>query len=294
MKNTSLFALIILVVLTSGCPKENPIVSDEFIIDGQTFAIDTILISTEATDIEIPITYFDSSKIDFTAVPILATDEVTMEFLRQSAELNTVIATEPEKFSDSNFLDQWRSFQPQMEFLSSTYNFDVNQLDLECINNKPTEIEDLTAGLSLRAYKFDKDNQSSLGLFGFANIELGRKENVVLVEFLQTGNHTCEGKTTKYGIGARMMMRITSKKRRAKISSPQQISASVTFGLAEVEFSMITVGITGPGTANLVNQGSMTENTYTNFLKAVSGLIVDVYKDDSAFFIDPQLLPVKE
>lgn len=76
----------------------------------------------------------------------------------------------------------------------------------------------------------------------------------------------------------------------AKLNTPQQITASVIFDKAEVTFSMRTVGITGPSIASLNKAGTMSENTYTNFMTEVSKLIVEMYKDNSGIIIKPQPL----
>jgi len=280
-----ILCVLVLIISLIGCQEKNNTKSEnEFEINGKTYAIDTIMVSNNAN-----IKYFEESDIT-TQINFNDSTGNALGAYKSTAELNNLMIKNSEQFSDASYKADWKSSKIQEDYLKNN-NLDFSYLNSDCYENRPTTIQDLSAGLSLRAYKFDKNNQGSLSLFGFGNISLGRKEKVVLVEFLQTGNYVCQENKSKYGVGARMMMKITSKKNRAKINSPQQISASVTFGLAEVEFSVITIGITGPGTASLVNQGSMTENTYSNFLKSVSNLIVDVYKTESSFLIDPQLIP---
>jgi len=158
----------------------------------------------------------------------------------------------------------------------------------------PKGIRDLKYGMSLDAYKFDKDNQAKLGFLGFGNIEIEDKETVIVVEYKQTGTQRCDNFQLFYGVGARIMMQIKSKKRNAKVNTPQQISASVTFGRADVLFSVKTFGITGPGVARLIKSGTMTENTYVEFLNEISTLIVDAYSDTTKFEITPQPLFLKQ
>lgn len=287
MKINLLFGLIILSLIGCNQKNKNCDFDKEFEIDGKRYAIDTLLISESTTE---SIKYFDETDIESSLLKSNYSTNSALALYKSNSAINDLMIEKSNNFVNSEFVADWNNMSVQTDYLKSK-NLDFAFLESNCYENKPKSIRDLTAGLSLRAYKFDKDNQGSLSLFGFANVEIGRKESVVLLEFLQTGNHICESNPEIYGVGARMMMKITSKKRRAKINSPQQISASVTFGLAEVEFSMKTIGITGPGTANLVNQGSMTENTYSNFLKSVSNLIVDAYKAESSYFIDPQLIP---
>lgn len=166
----------------------------------------------------------------------------------------------------------------------------------QCIDSStsPKNIRDLKYGLTLDAYKFDKDDQAKLGFLGFGNVNIENKETIIVVEYKQTGTQLCNNYQLFYGIGARLMMHIKKTKRSAKINTPQQISASVIFGKADVIFSVKTFGITGPGVARLVKSGTMTENTYTEFLNEISSLIVDAYSDTTKFIIAPQPLFLKQ
>lgn len=166
----------------------------------------------------------------------------------------------------------------------------------KCLSDstKPKGVRDLRYGMSLDAYTFNKNNQAKLGFLGFGNVEIEDNETVIVVEYKQTGTQKCDNLQLFYGVGARIMMQIKNKKRNAKINTPQQISASVTFGIADVLFSVKTFGITGPGVARLVKSGTMTENTYTEFLNEISSLIVDAYSDTTKFEIAPQPLFLKQ
>lgn len=166
----------------------------------------------------------------------------------------------------------------------------------KCIDstNAPKTIQDLKSGLTLDAYRFDKDNQAKLGFLGFGNVEIKKKESVIVVEYKQTGTQRCDDFNLFYGIGARLMMHIRENKRSAKVNTPQQISASVIFGKADVTFSVKTFGITGPGVSRLVKAGTLNENTYIEFLNEISNLIVDIYKQESVFEVEPQPLFLKQ
>jgi len=161
-------------------------------------------------------------------------------------------------------------------------------------SNVPKRIRDLKYGLTLDAYSFNKESQAKLGFLGFGNVDIGSKETVIVVEYEQTGTQRCHDLQLFYGVGARLMMHIKSSSKDARINTPQQISASVTFGKADVIFSIKTFGITGPGVARLVKSGTMTENTYTEFLNDISSLIVDAYGDSTKFTIEPQPLFLKQ
>lgn len=162
-----------------------------------------------------------------------------------------------------------------------------------CYKTYPKRISELTDGISLEAYEFRKGDEVKLGLMGFLGIDIKTDEKITVVEFAQIGSKPCEDIINAFGIGARMMMRIRSTKRGAKLNTPQQITASVIFGKAEVSYSMKTFGITGPGTASFVKSGTVSENTYNEFINQIATLIVEMYKPQSTYIITPQLLPFK-
>ena len=166
-------------------------------------------------------------------------------------------------------------------------------IENECWNVRPKTIRDLTDGVLIDAYSFDKGDEKKLGLFGFFNIELSDKQKVIIVEYSQEGTQYCDSKPIKYGIGARLMMKVNKSKRNAKLNTPQQITASVIFGRAEVTYSLKTFGITGPGIGKLNKTGSLSEDTYQEFIQQISNLIVEMYKKESSFIVVPQPLPLK-
>ena len=133
-------------------------------------------------------------------------------------------------------------------------------------------------------------DENSLNLLGFINIDIKKHERVTVVEYLQKGSIYCEGNIKKFGIGARLMMRVTSHKKNAMLDTPQQITASVIFGKATVRFSMHTFGITGPGVADLNRVGSITENTYSSFISGISDLLSKAYQGSNQYVILPQPL----
>ncbi|MDT0606339.1 hypothetical protein [Croceitalea rosinachiae] len=172
------------------------------------------------------------------------------------------------------------------------FNFQVSALEsmYNCLASAPSGIQDLKDGVVIDAYDFFDGDEKALSLLGFLNVDIKKQERITVIEYLQKGSVYCNGKRKKYGIGARLMMRVTSHKRKAKLDTPQQITASVIFGQATVKFSMHTFGITGPGVANLNRVGSITENTYSSFISGISDLLADAYKGSNQYIIAPQLL----
>jgi hypothetical protein len=168
--------------------------------------------------------------------------------------------------------------------------FNEPNLDTPSEDKIPKSIHELTEGLKFESYEFNTRNFANLSLLGFTTNGLEKNMKVIVTEYMQTCKVHYKGNNYIYGIGARMMMRISKSSFRAKVDSPQQVTASVVFGRATVKYNLLTIGIVGPGTESLLRSGALTEDTYTNFILAVSKLIVDAYKDTSTYIITPQLL----
>lgn len=162
-----------------------------------------------------------------------------------------------------------------------------------CWQDRPKLITDLTDGVLVDAYSFKKGDERKLGLLGFLNVSLSKNQKVIVVEYSQEGTQYCNNQKYKFGVGARLMMKVTASKRNAKLNTPQQITASVIFDRAEVTYSLKTFGITGPGVGRLNKTGTLSEDTYQEFIQEISRLIVDMYKKDNTFIVVPQPLVLK-
>jgi hypothetical protein len=194
------------------------------------------------------------------------------ELIAKAAPFSTIVAPEATMLIDSALKMNNSSIPPE-------YN---------CLADAPKNITDLTSGVRVLTYQFDRNNQIGLSLLGFAGVNLGSHERAIVVEYCQTGDKYCNDKNIEYCIGARMCMKINIINHNAKVETPQQVAASVTFGYVNVTYEIITVGITGSGVADLVRQGTMTESTYTDFLTKIAGIIIDIYKPNSQYIISPR------
>lgn len=173
-----------------------------------------------------------------------------------------------------------------MEYVQNSCPF----LVFSCQQMAPKSIQDLKDGVVIDAYDFFDGDEKALGLLGFFNVDIKKEERITVIEYLQKGSIACNNRTKKYGIGARLMMRVISHTKKARLDTPQQITASVIFGQATVKFSMHTLGITGPGVAHLNMSGSITENTYSSFILSISELLKQAYEGTGQFIICPQPL----
>lgn len=174
--------------------------------------------------------------------------------------------------------------------ISLSDNPTIDSKKLECIKKGPKNIHDLNDGLLFDAYEFTKEDKGKLGFLGFANINFNNFDKIIVVEYSQTGSYTCEGERLKFGVGARMLMKIKKTGFGAKLDSPYQIAASVIYGKANVSFSVKTFGIVGPGVERLIKSGSLQEDTYTRFVNDIANLIVEAYQDNGKLTVTPQPL----
>ncbi|WP_276366240.1 hypothetical protein [Chryseolinea sp. H1M3-3] len=257
IKGSSILLILTASMFMLTCKQKLP---NEFQSDGKTYVIDTTLVAPDS-------------------ISVIQAGDIKLDSDLRTFAMNYSAALE----SDSS-----------MNFAFSTVRPDpivkIPEEFLACLPTAPTRIQDLKDGVILDAYEFKRGDEAKLGFLGFLNVEIADDEKITVVEFSQTGSQVCNGNQLKYGIGARMMMRVRSKKRSAKLNTPQQITASVIFGKAEVTYSLKTFGVSGPGVGNLVKLGTLTENTYQEFMQGISDLIVDAYNNNSAFVINPQPL----
>lgn len=261
-----------IVACKSAPPKEidNVITSvgEEFTINNEKYTIDTFRIDI-ADSSEWPSVISDS---DIKAnLKIAVAEESLDEFIdeiEQKENLTSIINDVIKKNNDP--------IKIPVEFQ-------------DCWPARPTKLNQMTDGLELTAREFTSENQTGLAVLGFGG-KIEKNEKVIVIQFFQKGSQICNNNILKWGFGARLKMHVKSNRKRAKLNTPQQLTASVMFGLAEVTYEMKTYGIVGPGTANLVKLGAVTENTYQDFLKGVADLLVNIYNNQSDYIITPQPL----
>ena len=220
-------------------------------------------------------------------------DEVEIKYDKNFKSIYTPKSLESFNFSKTNLDNFSKGLKELDDNINNNSGFN-SFYGSDCWDNRLTKIEELTDGVLIDAYSFDQGDESKLGLLGFFNVELSKKQKVIVVEYSQEGTQYCGDKRIKFGIGARLMMKVTRSKRSAKLNTPQQITASVVFGKAEVTYSLRTFGITGPGIGKLNKTGSLSEDTYQEFIQEISNLIVEMYKNESSFKVVPQPLAFKK
>lgn len=158
--------------------------------------------------------------------------------------------------------------------------------------NIPENMADLTGGIRKYFYKFTAESSGNLDAFGYGGGSLENKETLLIVDFVQHKDIFCtDGKKRIFGVGARLFLKISKKKRSVSFGLPK-LAANVELGKAEVEYTISTIGITGDKVLDALPTGN--EFDVENYAKIVNSVdnIIRLAKDNvDGINIEPQLLP---
>lgn len=160
---------------------------------------------------------------------------------------------------------------------------------------KPTTVADLSSGMQKLFYHVTKQNGLSLKVFGIGGVQLGKRETMLIVDFIQYKDKRCEKDDIRFGVGARLFLHIKKVRRGVSITELPQLAAAVESNKAEVTFQIKTIGITG----NRVNEampsaGKFDVEAYSEVTSAVDRIQALTRDDMEGVVIDPQEIPVPE
>ena len=132
-------------------------------------------------------------------------------------------------------------------------------------------------------------------VFGYGGGELGKKETLLIVDFVQHKDIQCtDGKTQRYGVGARLFLHITKKKRGLNLTLPQ-LAANVELDRAQVTYTISTIGITGSSVIDALPTGSNFDvENYAKVINSVDNIIRLAKDNEDGVVIEPQLLPSRK
>lgn len=154
----------------------------------------------------------------------------------------------------------------------------------------PTKIEQLNSGSGFYIYKFTSSNSASAKAFGFEG-SIGRKELLIIQDYVRYQNVTCDGKTKKVGIGLRCFIHVKSIK--GKLGGAlSSIAASVELDRASGEFNIVSLGfgIGGDVVGDLPTQGEYNVDNFGS-LAIVFNNVLKTLKDNGTVTINPIELP---
>lgn len=163
--------------------------------------------------------------------------------------------------------------------------------------NVPQRMADLTGGIRQLFYQMTAQNNTSLNLFGVANISLGRKEMMVIVDFIQYKDTKCERKTVRYGVGTRLFLHVKKANLGGKTdyNNLEYLAANVQLGKATVEYSIQTVGITGEAVLDALpktSNKSFDVSGYKEVMISIDKIRLMAKDGLNGVIIEPQIIPV--
>lgn len=160
---------------------------------------------------------------------------------------------------------------------------------------KPTTVKDLSSGMQKLFYHVTKKNGLSLKIFGVGGMQLGKRETMLIVDFIQYKDKRCEKDYIRFGVGARLFLHIKKVHRGVSITELPQLAAAVEGGKAEVTFQIKTIGVTGDRVNEAMpNAGKFDVEAYSEVSNAVDRIQALTRDNVDGVIIDPQEIPVPE
>ena len=157
----------------------------------------------------------------------------------------------------------------------------------------PKSMRDLSSGMKKVFYQFTKNNEANLKLFGIGNGTLGKKEVMVIVDFMQYKDNNCNNTAIRYGVGARLFLHIKKLQSGIKVTDLAKLAAGVEYGKAAVTYSIEVIGLTGEEIRKaLPSAGDFNVEAYAKVISAVDKIQLLANDNQNGVFISPQIIPV--
>ncbi len=159
----------------------------------------------------------------------------------------------------------------------------------------PATMRELSGGMKQIYYQFTSDNSASLSVFGMAGVKLGKKEVVVIVDFLQYKDLSCTGSSVRYGVGARLFLTIKKAQGGIKVTDLPKLAAGVELGKASVTYSIEVIGLTGDKIrAALPSAGDFNVEAYGKVVSAIDKIRSLAADGVAGVVVDPQIIPTSK
>ena len=161
----------------------------------------------------------------------------------------------------------------------------------ESSQTPPKTISELTSGVEKFMYTCNSSSNLRLSTFGYSGAQLSKNETLVVVYFVQ--HKTIRGikGIETYGVGAKLFLRIKKMKQRISMGLPS-LAASVQLGLAEVEFTFSTIGITGKKVREALPKGQeFNVENYRDVMTSIDKIIALSNDGENGVSIEPQYIP---
>ncbi len=201
-------------------------------------------------------------------------------------------------------------------FDSSTYihtiNIDetstFNSVFIECSFVQPRSLHELTSGFQYKYYLFSGKFSAAMQAFGIVNVDSDSEVQYLIIDYLQYKDVQCKningGRTfnsvfppMRYAVGIRTELKIEkmdSELDFTGVGSLATLAAQVQLGTAEVNFSLKTIGITGPESKKNIPQSVNFDVTaYKEFQNSIEFIKNDLDTLNSEK-IRPELIPIMD
>lgn len=156
----------------------------------------------------------------------------------------------------------------------------------------PKSMRDLSGGMKKVFYQFTAKNGGNLSLFGMGNLSLGKKEVMVIVDFLQYKDQGCSGTNVRYGAGARLFLHIKKVQGGIQVTDLPKLAAGVEYGKASVTYSIEVIGLTGEKIrAALPATGDFNVEAYGKVISAVDKIQALASDGIDGVHVEPQIIP---
>lgn len=159
----------------------------------------------------------------------------------------------------------------------------------------PSNMRELSSGMKKVFYQFTSNNSANLKLFGLTNANLGKKEVIVIVDFMQYKDNNCNNEKIRYGVGARLFLNIKKVQGGINVTDLAKLAAGVEYGKAAVTYSIEVIGLTGDKIKSaLPNSGDFNVEAYAKVISAVDKIQTLASDKEEGVYINPQVIPLSE
>lgn len=107
-------------------------------------------------------------------------------------------------------------------------------------------LKDLSSGQDKFIKLIDKKTEAMLGFFGLASLKLEKKDKVMIIDYTQYKDASCEenSEPIRMGVGVRVSIFIRNDNSGLKLSTPAQIAAAAELNKIQAELRLSVLGFT--------------------------------------------------
>jgi len=189
--------------------------------------------------------------------------------------------------------------------LSAQHHKNPEELIYDCKFKIPKRLIDLNSGFQYRYYVFNSNNTAALQAFGIVDVKAERETQYLVIDYIQFRDYRCPNlPTIRYAVGLRSELKFTNTKNNIGMTVKgglAKLAAQVELGIAEVNFSLKTIGLTGkPARLNIPQGVSFNVTTYKDFQNSIAFLKNDLEDAEAIedkkgqLIVKPEIIPLMD